>query len=99
MEPTKIENFLKRTTLRQIEVVFSLIEHKSMTRAAKALGITVSAVSRMSARFENNLGVVLFEPPGAKRYVLSKEGHEFISRLKPLLDEVNNLRTALAEGQ
>lgn len=99
MKPIEIETFLKRTTLRQIEVVFSLVEHKSMTRAAESLGVTVAAVSRMTARFEHNVGISLFEFPGAKRYILSKEGHEFIGRLHPLIVEVKNLRSALAKDQ
>jgi LysR family transcriptional regulator of gallate degradation len=96
MDKEKFDIFLKRTTLRQIEVMLSLIEHKSMSSVAEDLGVSVASVSRMSARFERNVSMDLFEP-GGRRQVLSKEGEAFIMHLRPLLNEINNLRDELAE--
>ncbi len=55
-----IELFLSFTKLKQIEVMVTLQRHSSMSKAAEALGMSVANVSRMSKRFENNLGVPIF---------------------------------------
>jgi len=94
MQTDEIETFLSRTTLRQIEVMIALSRHNSMTRAAAELGITAAAVSRMTKRFESNLGISLFAE-SAKRSVLLAEGREVIAHLEPLLQEIHVLKARL----
>lgn len=94
MQTDEIETFLSRTTLRQIEVMIALSRHSSMTRTAAELGITVAAVSRITKRFESNLGFSLFAE-SAKRSVLLPEGREVISHLEPLLEEIGALKAKL----
>lgn len=94
MHTDEIEAFLSRTTLRQIEVMITLSRHNSMTRAADELGITVAAVSRMTKRFESNLGISLFAE-SARRSVLLDEGREVIAHLEPLLQEISVLKARL----
>ena len=94
MQTGEIETFLSRTTLRQVEVMIALSRHSSMTRAADELGITVAAVSRMTKRFESNLGISLFAE-SAKRSVLLEEGREVIAHLEPLLQEIHVLKARL----
>lgn len=65
-----------------------------MTRAAAELGVTVAAVSRMTKRFESNLGISLFAE-SAKRSVFLEEGREVIAHLEPLLLEICVLKAKL----
>ena len=94
MQPDEIETFLSRTTLRQVEVMVALSRHSSMTKAAAELGVTVAAVSRMTKRFEINLGISLFAE-SAKRSVFLEEGREVIAHLEPLRLEISVLKAKL----
>lgn len=96
MHKAEIETFLSRTTLRQVEVMMALRTHSSMTKAAEELGISVAAVSRMTTRFETNLGIRLFAG-SARRAVLLGEGREIIAQLEPLMQEIHRLNAKLED--
>lgn len=89
-----IEVFLSRTTLRQIEVIVALQRYGSMTSAAEALGMSVANVSRMSKRFENNLGVRIFAGD-KRRSVILADAHKIIDCLVPLLEEITSVKAGL----
>ena len=89
-----IEVFLSRTTLRQIEVIVALRQYGSMTTAADALGMSVANVSRMSKRFENNLGVRIFAGD-KRRSVILADAHKIIDCLVPLLAEITSVKAGL----
>lgn len=94
MQADAIETFLSRTTLRQVEVMIAVSRHNSMSKAADELGITVAAVSRMTKRFEGNVGIGLFAG-SVRRSVLLDEGRAVIDHLKPLMQEISVLKTKL----
>ena len=52
--------------IRQLEVFNAVIEHKQVTRAAQALGVTQPAVSAQLARLETELGITLFNRVGRR---------------------------------
>lgn len=91
-----IEIFLSRTTLRQIEVIVTLHRCGSFTIAAAELGMSVANVSRMSKRFENNLGVKIFAGD-KRRSVILTEAHTIIDCLAPLLEEIKCAKIGLRE--
>lgn len=98
MENNVIETFIRRTTLRQIEVMVTLQKYNSMSKAADALGMSVANVSRMSKRFENNLGVQLFVGD-KRRSILLKDAHEIIDCLAPVNIEIDRLKIALRHAR
>jgi DNA-binding transcriptional LysR family regulator len=89
-----VEIFLSRTTLRQVEVIVALRQYGSMTIAAEALGMSVANVSRMSKRFENNLGVRIFAGD-KRRSVILADAHKIIDCLVPLLAEITSVKAGL----
>lgn len=96
MKQEVVERFLSRATLRQIEVMVALQTHKSMTAAAEHLGMSVANVSRTCARFEASLELQLFVS-GARRRTLLPDAGIVIDCLKPVLREIDDLRSNLAE--
>jgi len=94
LDDARIDNLMRRTSLRQIEVITALLEHRSMTRAASALGMSVANVSRTTRRFEENLGMRLFEGEG-RRYVLNPASADIFRNLEPMLRHIRDFRRAL----
>lgn len=94
MNDERLEAFLRRVTLRQIEVVFTLREHKSMTATAAALGMSAANVSRVAKRFENNLGMRLFEGE-SRRMALAATSGTIFDILQPLEAQIGHLRSRL----
>lgn len=91
----RLEAFLRRTTLRQIEVIFALQEHKSMTATAAALGTSVANVSRVATRFESNLGMKILEGE-SRRTAFTTDSGAIFDFLKPLQSDIGHLRSRLA---
>lgn len=98
MDREKIEQLLSRTTLRQIQVMVVLQRHNSMTKAAEDLGMSVANVSRMSKRFELNLGMRIFVGD-RRRSVLLEDAHQIIDYLKPVLKEIERLADNLERAE
>ena len=70
--------------LSGVEVLVAVIETGSFVRAAEALGLSDSGVSRAVARLEARVGVRLFDrTPRAVR--LTEEGRQFYAQVSPLL--------------
>src|SRR5229473_528890 len=61
-----------------IDVLAAVVEAGSFVRAARALGLTQSGVSRAVARLEAQLGVRLFDR-NARSVVLTDEGRRFLA--------------------
>ena len=98
MSSESIDDFLRRTTLRQIEIMAALQRHGSITRAAQALGMSVANVSRASKRFEENLGVKLFEGDG-RRSILRRDVSEILDCLDGLTKQIHVLRLELDQAR
>lgn len=76
--------------LDNIDALSALARHKTMLRAAKALHITQSAVSKRIANLEHQVGKELIERQG--RYVaLTPDGARLLDRARPLIGELKEL--------
>jgi DNA-binding transcriptional LysR family regulator len=81
--------------LSGIQVLIAAVEAGSFVRAAAALGITQSGVSRAIARLESRVGIRLFDRT-ARAVALTDEGRSFYQRVKPLLAGVEDAATEAA---
>jgi DNA-binding transcriptional LysR family regulator len=70
--------------LSGIGVLAAVVEARSFARAATALGLTQSGVSRAVARLEERVGVRLLQR-SSRAVTLTDEGRRFYERVAPLL--------------
>lgn len=75
--------------LSGVGVVVAIVENGSFARAADALGLTPSGVSRAVGRLEERLGVRLFHRD-ARAVVLTEEGQRFHAEVAPLLASIGD---------
>jgi DNA-binding transcriptional LysR family regulator len=73
---------------QQFEYFQTLARMQHVTHAAEALSISQSALSRSIARFEDEIGVPLFERQG-RSIRLNKYGHIFLKRVDKMMWEFN----------
>jgi DNA-binding transcriptional LysR family regulator len=79
-----------------LRVFLSVAEHRSVTRAAAALGRVASNVTTRIQQLEEDLGVLLFNRDG-KQMTLTREGRLFLSyakRMAALADEARHSLSA-----
>ena len=76
----------------------TVVKQKTITAAAKQLGIPKSTVSRRLKRLEANLGVELFTR-SAKRMVLTQDGLALFERVVNPLDDLQSAQDAIMENQ
>jgi DNA-binding transcriptional LysR family regulator len=87
--------------VRLLEAFRAVVDHRSVTAAAGAMGVTQPAVSTQIARLEETIGFALFERSGG-RLKPTPEGMLFYAEATRVLGEVDRLETATAqirEGQ
>src|SRR5690348_11184233 len=70
--------------LANVGVLAAIVEAGSFARAAEALGLTPSGVSRAVARLEARIGVRLFDR-NPRSVSLTEEGRRFHAQVAPLL--------------
>ena len=70
--------------LSGVGVMIAVVEAGSFVRAADALGLTPSGVSRAIARLETRIGIRLFDR-NPRAVVLTEEGRRFHAQVAPLL--------------
>ncbi|WP_026314648.1 LysR family transcriptional regulator [Heyndrickxia acidiproducens] len=73
---------------QQFEYFQTLAQMEHVTHAAEALSISQSALSRSIARFEEEIGVPLFDRQG-RSIRLNQYGHIFLKRVNRILKELN----------
>jgi DNA-binding transcriptional LysR family regulator len=83
--------------LSGIEVLAAVVEATSFVRAAEALGLTQSGVSRAVARLERRLGVRLLAR-SARAIALTEEGRSFYQRVKPHLSGIEDAAIQVADS-
>ena len=81
--------------LTGISVLAEVVATGSFARAAEALGMTPSGVSRAVARLEARVGVRLFDRT-PRSVTLTEEGQRFYERVVPLLGSMEEAATELA---
>lgn len=77
--------------IQQFEYIIALSDLKNFKQAADKCFITQSTLSTMVARFEDEIGIVLFDRT-TKPVAVTKEGEQLISQLRIILKEINNLK-------
>ena len=86
--------------LQQLKYIVTVAENKSFGKAAKELYVSQSTLSTMIAKFEEEMGIEIFD----RRYKpidISKEGIEIIEQIKVVLNEIENLHhvTKVLKGE
>lgn len=81
--------------LSGVTVLSAVIEGGSFVRAADALGITTSGVSRAISRLEERLGARLLDRT-TRSVSLTDEGRRFYERVKPNLADIEDAATIAA---
>jgi DNA-binding transcriptional LysR family regulator len=82
--------------VRLLEAFRAVVDHRSVTAAAGAMGVTQPAVSTQIARLEETIGFALFERSGG-RLKPTPEGLLFYAEATRVLGEVDRLETAAAQ--
>lgn len=83
-------------TLEQLRIFVGVAEREHMTRAAKALHVTQSAVSAAIAALETQHGVKLFHRVG-RRIELTDVGRAFLDEARSVLGRAASAELALSE--
>ncbi len=83
-------------TLDQLRIFIAVAERGHMTRAAKLLGMTQSAVSAAIVSLENRYGARLFNRVG-RGIELTETGQRFLPEAKAVLDRVSVARSVLQD--
>lgn len=83
-------------TLEQLRLFVTVAEHEHVTRAAKILNRTQSAVSAAIAALESESGVALFHRVG-RRIRLSDEGRVFLAEARAVLVQADAAKQALSD--
>ncbi len=83
-------------TLRQLEIFEAVVHHRSLTRAAKQLGVSQPALSQQIARLEKELGVRLFDRSG-DGLELTEAGRLLAEKAGEILAATEEIRAALEE--
>jgi DNA-binding transcriptional LysR family regulator len=78
-----------------VGVVAAVVEAGGFARAAEALGLTPSGVSRAIARLEERVGVRLFDRT-PRAVTLTEEGRRFHAQVMPLLTSIEEVATEIA---
>ncbi len=88
---------LDEATFSGLRVLMAVVEAGSFARAAAALDISPSAVSRAISRLETRLGVRLFDRT-TRSLALSEEGLRFRRQVAPLLEGLQQATADAATG-
>lgn len=88
----------KTMELRVLEYFIAIVEHQSITQAAKSLFISQSTLSRQIMDLEKNLGVVLFER-GRRKISLTEDGYFLYQRAKEIVQLAQATENDLLSGQ
>lgn len=87
--------------LRALHAFVVVAERMNMSRAAQALHISQSALSRQIKNLEHDLGIQLFDRHG-KSLQLTAEGNDVLPRVAALIDQATDLSSrmkAMSRGQ
>ncbi|HUQ05611.1 MAG TPA: LysR substrate-binding domain-containing protein [Kofleriaceae bacterium] len=77
-------------TLRQLEYVVAVAEHKSFRRAAEACAVTQPALSAQIAQLEGVLGVQIFERD-RRKVLVTPTGAEIVARARATLGQAGQV--------
>jgi LysR family transcriptional regulator, glycine cleavage system transcriptional activator len=91
----------RRLPLGSLRVFVAVAEHMHFTRAAEALGVTVSAASMQIHALEQYLGVALFRRQG-RLIEITEQGAQLLPKIRDglsaLQDAINDARSVRGQG-
>jgi LysR family transcriptional regulator, regulator for bpeEF and oprC len=90
--------FVTMKSLVELAVFVRVVESRNLSGAARALGITPSAVSKRLSKLEERLGVTLLHRT-TRNVSLSEDGRLFYERCKRILADVQDAERAVAHGR
>src|ERR1700744_4742866 len=76
-----------RRGMTDLHAVVAVAEHGSFRRAARALGVSPSALSHAVAAVEERLGVLLFRRT-TRSVAMTEAGQSLVARVRPALREI-----------
>ncbi|WP_104666115.1 LysR family transcriptional regulator [Ensifer adhaerens] len=82
--------------IEDLEAFLAIVEHGSLTAAAKRLGRPLQTVSRSLAMLEAEVGVELVHRT-TRRSMPSEAGESFYRRVKPAVEEIHEARAEAAQ--
>lgn len=74
-------------TLRQLRFAVAVADHGSVTKAAKALGISQPGISLAIRELEEEFGFSIFLRHPAKNITVTQNGRDFVGQARSLLNE------------
>lgn len=77
-----------------LSAFLSVEQHRSFTRAARALGVSTAAISQTIRRLELRLGIPLFQRT-SRQVALTEAGQAFHLRVRPAADQIAEALEAL----
>ncbi|MBX3227687.1 MAG: LysR family transcriptional regulator [Labilithrix sp.] len=77
-----------------IQTFVRVVEHGSLTRAARALGVTPSGVGKTLTRLEGELGLRLLTRT-TRHVAMTEDGELFFEQCRKVLDELENARSMI----
>lgn len=83
--------------LADMEVFVEIARLRNFGRAAAALGVTASTLSRRVAGLERELGVLLIRR-STRSFVLTESGQEFFERSQKLIEEALRAKQEIGEN-
>jgi LysR family transcriptional regulator, hydrogen peroxide-inducible genes activator len=90
---------MARPTVRQLEYLIAVADHRNFRRAAESVGVSQPALSAQIQAVEDELGVQVFERD-RRRVLITPHGAEIVTRARAALaavDEVAGAARGLAE--
>jgi len=75
-----------------------VVEHRSFSAAANALGLTPSAISKLVSRLEDRLGVRLLHRT-TRRLALTSEGEVYFARARHILSDIDEAEAEVARSR
>jgi LysR family hydrogen peroxide-inducible transcriptional activator len=77
--------------IQQIEYIIAVSKYFNFQQAADSCNITQSTLSTMIGKFEDEIGIKIFDRK-TKPVTITKEGSEILIQLKKIIQEVGNLK-------
>jgi LysR family hydrogen peroxide-inducible transcriptional activator len=76
--------------VQQLKYIISVGETLSFGKAAEKCFVTQPTLSTMIARFEDEIGIIVFDRK-TKPITITKEGEKIINQLKVVIKDLENL--------
>ncbi len=79
-----------KLTLRQMEIFLNVVKEGHLTKVAKSMGLSQSAISMSIKELENILGNPLFDRIN-KKLILNEMGRSFQKEIAPIIKKLNDI--------